>query len=75
MPTRRSPAVARTVIGEVAALHDISSKGLRSWLVNHFVTDGGSRGIIHEGMATTADLPNAVPPQPARPASPDERER
>jgi tetratricopeptide (TPR) repeat protein len=49
------------VIGEVAALHDISSKDLRAWLVNHFVTDSGTRGGIHEGKRTTAGLPNAVP--------------
>lgn len=49
------------VISEVAALHDISSKRLRSWLVNHFVTDSGSRGGVHEGTRTTAGLPNAVP--------------
>jgi tetratricopeptide (TPR) repeat protein len=49
------------VIGEVAALHDISSRALRSWLVNHFVTDSGTRGGVHEGARTTAGLPNAVP--------------
>jgi tetratricopeptide (TPR) repeat protein len=49
------------VIGEVAALYDIPSKQLRTWLVNNFVTDSGTRGGIHEGVRTTAGLPNAVP--------------
>jgi tetratricopeptide (TPR) repeat protein len=49
------------VIGEVAALYDISSKELRSWLVNNFVTDSGTRGGIHEGTRTADGLPNAVP--------------
>ena len=49
------------VIGEVAALYDISSKELRAWLLNHFITDSGTRGGTHEGTRTTAGLPNAVP--------------
>ena len=49
------------VIGQVAALYDIPSKQLRSWLVNNFVTDSGTRGGVHEGMRATAGLPNAVP--------------
>lgn len=49
------------VIGEVAALYEIPSKQLRSWLLNSFVTDSGTRGGVHEGMRTTAGLPNAVP--------------
>lgn len=48
------------VIGEVAALHGISSKKLRSWLVDNFVTGSGTRGV-HEDTRTTAGLPNAVP--------------
>lgn len=48
------------VIGEVAALYDISSKRLRSWLVENFVTDQGTRGGLHEGTRTTAGLPNEV---------------
>jgi tetratricopeptide (TPR) repeat protein len=49
------------VIGEVAALHGISSKDLRSWLVDNFVTGSGTRGGAHEDARTTAGLPNAVP--------------
>jgi tetratricopeptide (TPR) repeat protein len=49
------------VIGEVAALYDIPSKTLRSWLADNFVTESGTRGGIHEGSRTTAGLPNAVP--------------
>jgi tetratricopeptide (TPR) repeat protein len=45
------------VIGEVAALHGISSKELRSWLVDNFATGGGTR----EDAQTTAGQPNAVP--------------
>lgn len=49
------------VIGEVAALYGIPSKRLRSWVVDNFVTDSGTRGGAHEGTRTTAGLPNAVP--------------
>lgn len=49
------------VIGEVAALYDIPSRRLRSWLVDNFVTDSGTRGGVHEGTRTTAGLPNEVP--------------
>jgi tetratricopeptide (TPR) repeat protein len=49
------------VIGEVAALYDIASKRLRSWLVDNFGTDSGTRARAHEGTQTTAGLPNAVP--------------
>jgi tetratricopeptide (TPR) repeat protein len=49
------------MIGEVAALHGSSSKKLRSWLVENFVTGGGTRGGAHEDTRTTAGLPNAVP--------------
>jgi len=49
------------VIGEVAALYDIPSKRLRSWLVDNFVTGSGSCGGVREGARTTAGLPNAVP--------------
>lgn len=48
------------VIGEVAALYDIPSRRLRSWLVDNFVTDSGTRGGVHEGTQTTAGQPNAV---------------
>lgn len=49
------------VIGEVAPLHGISSKELRSWLVDNFVTGGGTRGGAYEDARTTAGQPNAVP--------------
>lgn len=49
------------VIGEVAALYDIPSKRLRSWLADNFVTESGTRGGVHEGAGSTAGLPNAVP--------------
>jgi tetratricopeptide (TPR) repeat protein len=49
------------VIGEVAALYDIPSKRLRSWLADNFVTDSGTRGVAREGARSTAGLPNAVP--------------
>jgi tetratricopeptide (TPR) repeat protein len=48
------------VIGEVAALYDISSRRLRSWLVDNFVTDRGTRGGVHEGTQTTAGQPNVI---------------
>lgn len=48
------------VIGEVAALYDITPKRLRTWMVNNFVTDSDRRGV-HEGEQTTAGLANGVP--------------
>jgi hypothetical protein len=48
------------VIGEVAALYDIPSKRLRSWLADNFVAGSGARGGVHEGTRTTAGLPNSV---------------
>jgi tetratricopeptide (TPR) repeat protein len=49
------------VIGQVAAEYNISSKRLRSWLLENFATDSGTRAGVHEGVSTTATLPNAVP--------------
>jgi tetratricopeptide (TPR) repeat protein len=49
------------VIGEVAAEYKLSSKKLRGWLLDNFVTDNGARAGAYEGMPTTAGLPNAVP--------------
>src|SRR6202050_1409111 len=49
------------VIGQVAAEYKISSKQLRRWLLDNFVTDNGIRGGAYEGMPTTTGLPNAVP--------------
>jgi tetratricopeptide (TPR) repeat protein len=48
------------VIGEVAALYDIPSRRLRSWLADNFVTDRGTRDGVHEGRQATAGQPNAV---------------
>jgi tetratricopeptide (TPR) repeat protein len=49
------------LIGHVAAEYNTSSKRLRSWLLDNFVTDSGTRAGAHEGVRTTAGLPNAVP--------------
>jgi tetratricopeptide (TPR) repeat protein len=49
------------VIGEIAVLYGIPSKRLRSWLVDNFVTESGTRDGVHEGTRTTAGLANAVP--------------
>jgi tetratricopeptide (TPR) repeat protein len=49
------------VIGQVAAEYNTSSKRLRSWLLDNFATDSGTRAGVHEGVRTTAALPNAVP--------------
>jgi len=49
------------MLSAVAAEYDIPSRQLRSWLLDHFVTDGGARAGAYEGVRTTAGLPNAVP--------------
>jgi tetratricopeptide (TPR) repeat protein len=49
------------VIGQVAAEYNTPSKRLRSWLLDNFVTDSGTRSGAHEGVTTTAAMPNAVP--------------
>jgi tetratricopeptide (TPR) repeat protein len=49
------------VLGQVAAEYDVSSKRLRSWLLDNFVTDSSTRGDAYEGGRATAGLPNAVP--------------
>jgi tetratricopeptide (TPR) repeat protein len=48
------------VLGEVAALYDIPPRRLRSWLMDNFVTDRGTRSGVHEGRQTTAGQPNSV---------------
>lgn len=47
-------------MSQVAAEYNTSSKRLRSWLLDNFVTDSGTRGGVHEGAGTTAAMPNAV---------------
>lgn len=49
------------VIGQVAMEYKLSSRQLRRWLLDNFVTDNGTRGGAYEGMPGTAGLPNAVP--------------
>jgi tetratricopeptide (TPR) repeat protein len=54
-------AYCARVISQVAAEHAMPPRMLRSWLVDTFVTDQGSRGRAYEGAISTAALPNAVP--------------
>jgi tetratricopeptide (TPR) repeat protein len=49
------------VLGQVAADCNVPPRELRSWLLDHFVTDSGTRGGAYEGGRTTAGLLNAVP--------------
>jgi hypothetical protein len=48
-------------LGRVAAEHDLTHRHLHSWLVETFITDGGTRGLVPEGPITTAGMPNTVP--------------
>lgn len=48
------------VIASVAEDHDIPTARLRSWLIDTFVTELGTRATAYEGAATTADMPNAA---------------
>ena len=44
----------------VAVDHGTSLAELRSWLRQTFITELGTRGTAHEGVARTAGMPNAV---------------
>ena len=48
------------VVATVADDHDVSVTRLRSWLLDTFVTELGTKGTAYEGAATTAGMPNAV---------------
>jgi tetratricopeptide (TPR) repeat protein len=48
------------VIASVADDHDIPTARLRSWLIDTFVTELGTRGTAYEGATTTHGMPNAV---------------
>lgn len=48
------------IITMVADYHDLSAASLRSWLLDTFVTELGTRGTAYEGMTDTAGMPNAV---------------
>lgn len=49
-----------SVISAVADDHEMPVARLRSWLLSSFVTEHGTRGIVHEGRDATAGMPNAV---------------
>jgi tetratricopeptide (TPR) repeat protein len=49
------------VLGQVAAEYNVSSKRLRSWLLDNFVTDSSTRGDAYQGGRATTGQPNAVP--------------
>lgn len=48
------------VIASVANDYELPPATLRSWLLNTFVTEYGTRGTAYEGVTTTAKMPNAV---------------
>ena len=48
------------IITTVADYHDMPPARLRSWLLDTFVTELGTRGTAYEGMTDTAGMPNAV---------------
>jgi tetratricopeptide (TPR) repeat protein len=53
-------AYCSQIIAAVADEHDKSPKWLRSWLLDTFVTDRGTRTSAGEGSTETAKLANAV---------------
>src|SRR5262249_4741868 len=53
-------AFCARVISQVAAEHDLTPKRLRTWLLETFITDKGTRGTAYEGPVATADMPNAI---------------
>lgn len=53
-------AYCSEVIAAVADDHDLSTMRLRSWLIETFITELGTRGTTYQGAATTASMPNTV---------------
>jgi Flp pilus assembly protein TadD len=53
-------AYCGSVISAVADDHDLPVARLRSWLLSSFVTEFGTRGIMHEGRDATGGMPNTV---------------
>jgi tetratricopeptide (TPR) repeat protein len=48
------------IVTAVADGHYLKPRRLRSWLIDTFVTEPGTRGAAYEGVADTAGMPNAV---------------
>jgi len=48
------------VVATVADDHDLSVTRLRSWLLDTFVTELGTRGTTYEGPGLTSGMPNGV---------------
>jgi tetratricopeptide (TPR) repeat protein len=48
------------LIAAVADDHELPTAKLRSWLVNTFITEFGTRATVYQGQAATAGMPNAV---------------
>jgi tetratricopeptide (TPR) repeat protein len=48
------------LISKVAAENDIQAQRLHAWLLSAFITDAGTRGVVYEGHAATAGMPNAI---------------
>ena len=57
---RALTAFCGDLIAAVADEHRLKPARLRAWLIATFVTDGGTCATVHEGLATTAGMPNAV---------------
>lgn len=47
-------------ISEVAARHGLLAGEVWNWLKSSFITELGTRGLIYEGISTTAGMPNSV---------------
>lgn len=53
-------AYCSELIAAIADDHDMRVHRLRTWLLDTFVTELGTRGTAYEGLMTTAAMPNAV---------------
>jgi tetratricopeptide (TPR) repeat protein len=47
-------------LSAVAAEHEVAVARLRSWLLQTFITEHGTRGTAYEGLGQTAGMPNAI---------------
>jgi len=49
-----------TLAAALAAAAGVSERQLRAWFDEELITDAGTRGIVHQGEADTAGLPNTL---------------
>lgn len=47
-------------VTDAAARHELPDTAVWSWLEQNFVTDLGTRGTVHQGHTSTADMPHGL---------------